>query len=173
MLEIAKVADRELRWSQPNALKRNYELRSGAERVATLEFRSSFGTFATAQSGDGTWTFKRVGFWQNRACIREAGSETDLAVFKNNTWASGGTLEFAQHRFRATTNLWMTHFTFETESGRPLVQFKYGGVFRRSARVEISADGRPAPELPLLVLFGWYLVIMLDSDTDAVVAAAG
>jgi len=33
--------------------KMEYELRAGAELVATLCFRSSFGTLATAQSTDG------------------------------------------------------------------------------------------------------------------------
>jgi hypothetical protein len=173
MRRIADVADRELTWSQPSALKREYELRAGTERLAALAFRSSWGTLASAESGEGTWTFKRVGFWQSRASIREAGSETDLAVFRNNTWSSGGTLEFARGpKFRATTNLWQTRFSFQTESGELLVRFDYGGAFRRSARVETSARGRSVAELPLLVLFGWYLVIMLDSDADATIVAA-
>ena len=41
-----------------------YELRAGDMLAATLRFRSSFGSFATAEDGDGCWTFKRVGFWQ-------------------------------------------------------------------------------------------------------------
>ena len=51
-----------LKWLQPNWLKMEYELHAGEEVVATLRFRSSFGTLATAQSADGCWTFKRVGF---------------------------------------------------------------------------------------------------------------
>jgi len=47
-----------------------YELRSGSEILARLEFRNMFGTFATAESADGCWTFKRVGFWHHRASIR-------------------------------------------------------------------------------------------------------
>jgi hypothetical protein len=149
-----------------------YELRSGAELVATLKFRSMWGTLASAESGDGRWTFKRVGFWQSRATIRASASDTDLAIFKNNTWDGGGTLEFSDHRkFRATTNFWGTNFTFQTEANEPLVHFKYGGVFHRAAEVEISALAKSISDVPLLVLFGWYLVIMLDSDTAAVVAA--
>jgi hypothetical protein len=76
----------------------DYELRSDADLLATLTFRNMFGTFATAESADGCWTFKRVGFWQNRASIRACGSDTDVAVFKNNTWDRGGTLEFSSGR---------------------------------------------------------------------------
>lgn len=150
-----------------------YELRSGPELVATLKFRSMWGTLATAESGDGCWTFKRVGFWQNQATIRACGSDTELAVFKNNTWASGGTLECsADRKFKATTNFWLTNLTFQTEADEPLIHFKYGGVFHRSADVEISPLARSIPDVPLLVLLGWYLAVMLDSDAGAGAAIA-
>jgi hypothetical protein len=173
MHRIAELPHRELKWSQPSALKREFALRAGSELMATLKFRSGWGTFATAESTDGIWTFKRVGFWQNKASVRDLGSQVDLALFKDNTWDSGGTLEFPDgHKFRATTNFWMTEFAFKTESGEPLICFKYGGVFRRFAFVEIASLGRIAPELSLLVLFGWYLVIMLDSDSSSGAEAA-
>lgn len=82
---IAELADRELRWSQRSALKKESDLRSDRTLVATLEFRTLFGTFATATAADGCWTFKRVGFWRNDATVRECASDASLAVFKNNT----------------------------------------------------------------------------------------
>lgn len=158
----------DLTWSQPSAGRMEYELRSGGELAATLRFRSRLGTLATAERGDACWTFKRVGFWQNRASIRACGSETDLAVFTNQTWGNGGTLTFAGGRtFKATTNFWMTNFELMTDTGEVLVRFNYRGVFRRSAEVEISPAAKGIAEVSLLVLFGWYLVIMLDMDTAA------
>ena len=134
-----------------------YELRSGGDLLATLRFRSMFGTFARAESEDGCWTFKRMGFWQNRASIRACGSVTDLAMFTNNTWDGGGTLVFSDgHRVQASTNFWMTNFEFRTVTDDPLVTFDYGGVFHRSAQVRVSPRARPAAESSLLVLFGWY-----------------
>jgi hypothetical protein len=86
-MRMADVArDSALRWSQPSAMKMEYELRSGDECVARLKFRSSFGSYATAESNEGHWTFKRVGFWQTKVTIRARDSDADLAVFKNNTW---------------------------------------------------------------------------------------
>ncbi len=148
-----------------------YELRSGTDLLATLKCRNMFGTFATAASADGCWTFKRVGFWQNGS-IRACGSETDIAVFKNNTWDRGGTLQFSGEfpggsTFKATTNFWMTNFEFRTAADEPLVTFDYGGVFHRSADVHISPLGQRIPECSMLVLFGWYLVLMLDMDNGA------
>jgi len=168
MHNIIRASEHGIQWSQPSATRMEYELRSGGEVLATLTFRSSFGTLATAESDDGCWTFKRTGFWQNRASIRACGSDTDLATFQNNTWDGGGSLAFSNGRqIKATTNFWMTNFEFRTVTDEPLVTFDYGGVFHRSAEVRVSPLARDAPESSLLVLFGWYLVIMLDSDHGA------
>ena len=56
---------RRLEWVQPGALKMYYELRSDNELIATLGFRSLLGSFATAESADGCWTFKRIVQKQN------------------------------------------------------------------------------------------------------------
>jgi hypothetical protein len=50
------------------------------------------------------------------------------------------------------------------------VSFDHGGVFRRTAGVAIVPAGRSLVELPILVLFGYYLAVM--SEMDAATAAA-
>jgi len=164
--KIAEVIGRELEWVQPSAWKMEYELRAGDELIATLRFRSLFGSFATAESADGCWTFKRVGFWQTRVTIRGCGSETDSATFKNNTWSGGGTLDLPDGRkILANTNLWQTNFELRTEAGAALVRYKIGGVVHLSAKVEIQPDIAGIPELPWLVMFAWYLAVMMHMDT--------
>ena len=170
MKKIAEVIDRELEWVQPSAWKMAYELRAGDEPVATLRFRSSFGSFATAEGADGCWTFKRVGFWQTRVTIRGCGSEMDIAMFKNNTWSGGGTLELPDERkVLASTNLWQTNFEFKTETGEALVRFKTGGLVHLSATVEIQPDSAGMRELPWVVMLGWYLAVMMYMDTASTV----
>jgi hypothetical protein len=158
-----------LKWAQVNA--KQHELRSQDDVVATLEFRSLFGTLGTAKSAEGCFTFKRTGFWQSRAGIRACESDEELALFTNNTWASGGTLEFPDGRkYKATTNFWMTRLEFRSEADQSLVAFHYGGVFRKKADVEITDAARRDPHTHLLVTFGWYLAIMLSREA-AVVAS--
>ena len=171
MKKIIEVIDRELKWVQPSVWKMEYELRADDELIATLRFRSSFGSFATAEGADGCWTFKRVGFWQTRATIRGCGSETDIATFKNNTWSGGGTLELPDGRkILATTNFWQTNFEFQTEGGVVLARFITGGIVHLSVTVEIQPDAAGMPELPWLVMFGQYLAIMMSMDA---VSSAG
>ena len=158
-----------LKWAEVSA--RQHELRAGDELVATLKLQSGFGTLAKAESGDGCFTFKRVGFWQSRASIRACDSDAEVALFTNNTWQSGGTLEFpGGTRYKATTNAWMTRLEFRSESEEQLVGFHYGGLFRRKADVEVSSAALQDPHLHLLVTFGWYLAIMLSNDAAALTA---
>ena len=109
--------------------------------------------------------------WQSRASIRAFDSDAEIALFTNNTWAFGGTLEFpGGKRYKATTNAWMTRLEFTSESEERLVGFHYGGFFRRRADVELSPAALPDPHLHLLVTFGWYLAIMLSNDAAALTA---
>jgi hypothetical protein len=175
MKTIAEFAGKPLQWLQPRALKMEYELRSGEEIVGTLRFRSSLGTFATGQSGEGGWTFKRVGFWQTRATVRANGADTDLAVFKHNTWSGGGTLELASGRkYRVTSNAWQTRLEFLDEANAKMFALQIGGLVRLSATITVPPAATLMPELPWMLMFGCYLTVMMQADTAglAVVCAA-
>ena len=76
MRSISEFATQVLKWEQPSVLKMEYELHAEGELLATLEFRSSFGSLATAMCADGCWTFKRVGFFQTKVSIRPCGSDS-------------------------------------------------------------------------------------------------
>ena len=172
MMKMAELIGQELNWMQPHALKMEYELYAGNTVAANLLFRSSFGSFATATSLDGSWTFKRVGFWQTKVTIRASGAETDLAFFKNNTWNGGGTLEFPGGRkYLANTNFWATQFEFTKETGEALISYKnIGGMLHMSSCVKIHALAKDIPEMPWMVSLGWYLTVMMYMDSAAVVA---
>lgn len=173
MKHIAQLVGSSLEWVQPRALKMEYELRSGEEVVATLRFRSSFGSFATAESADGCWTFKRVGFWQTRATVRPCGSDTEIASFRQGTWASGGTLELPDDRkLQVSTNFWQTRYQVQAEGGEPLVTYRTHGVVRWGAHMEIAPSAAGLPELPWIAMLGWYLAVMMYSDAAAVAAAS-
>ncbi len=174
MTKLVELIGHELKWIQPHALKMEYELHTGDGAVATLRFRSSFGSLAMATSADGSWTFKRVGFWQTKVTIRASETETDLAVFKNNTWSGGGTLELPDGRkYSANTNFWATQYEFKTEMGEALISYrKIGGMLHMSSVTEIHPLARDVPEMPWMILLGWYLTVMMHMDSAAATAAA-
>jgi hypothetical protein len=159
-------------------LERDFELKDGDELVATLCFRSLFGSYATADTADGSWTFKRVGFWKTHVTIHSRANDAEVGAFRNNTWTSGGTLELPDgRRFPANTNFWRSTFEFKTERGETLVRYhRIGGLVHASARVEIEPTAAAMEELPWLVALGWYLAVKMrddDAGTGAAAAAAG
>lgn len=176
MESLSKLTSTRLEWIQPRRSERAFELKAGGEVVATLAFKSAFGTMAAAEAAGGRWTFKRVGFLNPRVTVREAGSEADRAVF-HARWLGDGRLEFdygAAFRWEST-NFWATEWRFAAADGTPLVTLHPGlekeglsDLFKTQAHVEITAGGAKAPELPVLVLLGWYLMILRQADAAAV-----
>ena len=174
MKRIVDVIGRELEWQQPHATKRHFEFVAGGDPIATLEFRSMFGSLATVESADGSWTFKRVGFFQPSVTVRKASSDAEIAVFRNRTWSAGGTLELPDgRRYPANTNFWMTTYELKDDNGEMLVRFtRIRGVFHRAASVEIGSAATRLAELPWMVALGWYIAVMMQDDASGAAAGA-
>lgn len=171
----------ELYWVQPKALSRKYELRSGGEVVATLDFETPFGSLATASTAENSWTFKRVGFFNPRVTIREAGKEENLGLYRPRWTGTEGELELAGGRVYRwhVANFWATRYEIRDAQGETLIEYRSGSkehsladILKSQALVTVSAAGQGRPEAGLLVLLGWYLVLLQQQDSAAVVAAA-
>jgi len=184
MKSIKEISNEHLTWIQPKAMHQFFELQLKDDLYGTLSFPKSVGSLAEAETSDGKWTFKRVGFFNTKITIRNYGEENDIAVFKPNLMATSGKLEFADGKYFTwnPSNFWQTKLEFKDESGAIIVGFRSGvddaklkDWFKTQARVEIPEKKKELKELSLLVLLGWYLIIVLqmDSSSGAVVAAAG
>jgi hypothetical protein len=166
----------ELTWTRPHLLKRDYELRDEDTLVATLRFHSMFGSLATAQCAAGSWTFKRRGFLRTEVTVRRLDDPArDIAVFKNNTLTSGGTLELPDGRhMRASTNCWQSRYAIESGTGEVLLRYRgLGGLPFVKTRVEIEPAGAALSEIAWLVPLGFYLARMMESDSAAIAGAGG
>ena len=173
MLKITQLTSHPLKWVQPS-MKMEYELLTGETLAATLKFRSMWGTLAFVNSGDGDWTFKRIGFWQPRATVRVEGRTDDLAVFEHHTWSGGGTLTLAGWRpVRVTTNVWHSKIEFLSADDDVLFRYLTEGFLRQESQVEVMPSLGRMPERLWLLLFGWYLVVMMHEDTAATAVIIG
>jgi hypothetical protein len=180
MQTIREVAGQELVWVQPARMKQNFELRAGDEVVATLRWERS--SLATGETSEQTWTFKREGFWHPRITLRVPGSNDNMALF-NPGWTGGGTLEFPQGRTLhfGAANFWRSEWVWAETKDTPLVRFKSRqGLLKTEGQVEIDPSAAESPDLALLVVLGWYLLILFARDasaqagaTAAVVASSG
>jgi len=169
-------------WIQPKAMQQLFELRSQENLFCTLTFSKSSGSLAEAESYDGKWTFKRVEFFHTSFTIREFGKEKDIAVFRPKWTGNSGSLEFVNGKtfHWQSSNFWSTKFEFKKGDGDAVVTFRSGvdepklkDWFKTQARIEIPESSKNIHELSILILLGWYLIIVLqmDSSAGAVVAA--
>ena len=173
MRQLAEVLHEPLTWTQPRMLDRSFELRAGSELVATLSFSGTFGAQAGAASGDGQWTFRRVGFWQTRATATAGGGGAELGVFEPNTWKGGGALRMTNGpAVVISSNMWQSTFDFRLADGTQLFRIRTEGMLRKSATIDIAPAMDQFTAMPWLLLFGWYLVVMMHQDAASVVIVA-
>jgi hypothetical protein len=176
MQPIPTTGTQELVWTQPRAGTPAYELYAGGNLVATLHWQR--GSLAEARAAGCHWTFKRVGFWRPRVTVRLAGSDANLATFTAH-WTGTGTLECeGEHRFVwSAENVWHTVWAWQNTDESPLMRIdgrpktEQGGRASKGL-VELTPAAGTLIELPLLVLLGWYLVIMHMRETAVSTGAA-
>jgi hypothetical protein len=166
MKNIRSVIDYELTWSQQSVMKNEFELRFGGELVAILRLPKMVGTTGIAESGDGSWTFERIGFWKSRSIVKASGSTVELGSYTQNTWKPGGVLQLPNGKKLVFRRNWRGISEFQTEAGETLFQIQTRAFFRVSATVRINRVALQTPELPWLVLFGFYLGVLARRDAS-------
>jgi hypothetical protein len=171
MRTINEVATGELVWVQPARLKQEFELHASDEVVGTLRFERS--SLAIGETADQRWTFKREGFWHPRITVRVQGSDANVALFSPG-WAGGGTLDLGGRQLRfVAANLWHSQWDWVDAQNKPVVHFKsHQGLLKTEGQVEIETEAIQSPDLPLLVVLGWYLLVLFARDAAASSAGA-
>lgn len=173
MRDIREAAPSNLSWQQPRAMRAEYELRAGDELLAALRKSGTFGTSMDAEIGTARFTLKTEGFVRSRITVREAGATGEPAVFGRTGFLGGGQLALPDGRsYRwKMTSFWGSRWAFLDDSDRPLVSFKSRNRFLRAGcDVEIAPGALARPELPVLVLLGWYLLLRIREDSAAAAA---
>jgi hypothetical protein len=166
MKTLHEIVNQQLVWIRPSQEKSEYVLRSGAEVFATLHRKSTPGLLAHAEARDGTWTFKRGGVFYPRVIIRAGESGDEVASFTLN-WRSNvlnlpGQRSFGWSNRRPGYGQWV----WADDAGEPLVFFRLSYTqTREEGTAEITEAAGSIPELSLLLLLGWYLVIVLAEDS--------
>jgi hypothetical protein len=178
MKSLAEIGERELVWRQPHFGTRRFELCAGDDVVAHLTWERALGSLAVAEAFGDRYTFKRTGFLHPQATIRREGSDINLGVF-TPAFGGSGPLKLANappYRW-AATSFWSTRWAWLVDEEHPAVSFAPTmGFIRREAVVTLEPGACERGEAALLVLFGWYLMLLHSDGVAAgaaVVAACG
>lgn len=149
----------------------DYECRAGGRPLARLRWRSVCGSLAVGECAEGRWSFKRMGFFRPRITVRGEGAETDLGVLQTTgrttqlRLADGAVFTWSRVRPRHR------RYAFVDASGGTVVEFACAGWSSASAAVITGATATPPGTLALLVLTGWYRLVLEQMDEDTAMTA--
>jgi hypothetical protein len=163
MKPIHEAAVQDLQWTRVKWWKCAFELHSGDEVLARLYpqkgTRSMIG-----EAADGSWAFKRRGFWNAEIVVTDLASQAEIAVVKRGRNKS---LAFSDGRLFTfqKTSFWRNEWVWLNAEGTPLIHFQHG------KHLMLEPLALSLPELSLLVIVGWHLIV-LQQEEDAASTAA-
>ena len=157
-----------LAWRQPSVMERRYELNYNFGNLGWLAFTSAWRETAEAEIGMQGWKFDRVGFFRRKVLIWHKGEAEPFATYQPHTWRPGGWLELPDGAsYELNSNFWSSRFELRTADERVLLTFHKSGWFRTSVEIEVDPTAARLTELPLLVAFGMYAILLHQHDSAA------
>ncbi len=174
MKSIKDTGKTKLSWIQRKALKRHFALCDGEETIGTLEWKSDSGSLVTGSVAEGTWAFKRTGVFKFVVSIREAEQGNEIAIFKPD-WRGQGLLEFPDGpTYKWMQKSWIKNaWDLTTQDDKTLLTVRQmqglKSILKEEGEIELAPEILEDPNMPLLVLLGWYLTLLhaYDSATAA------
>ena len=167
MIPISSAVAGGLVWSK-TPHKRGYELGCNGEIIASLQRKSCWSSEFRAESANGSWQFRRTGWFHTGTEIVDLNSGARIALFKPN-WSGGGMLDFSEGlRVRLTyKGFWRPVWTVLAESGQPILSIR-----PREKAVELRRELHLAEEkLSLLTIFTWHIIRQTAEDAAAAAGA--
>jgi hypothetical protein len=173
MDHIKDMIGSDLNWVQPT-LDRRYELISDRKVFGRLEFGSILGSLGTAESHEGSYTFKRQGFLRPSISIRRIGNEIDHGRMTMDSWHQGGVVHLQDGGSYQFVKMGFLHpeWSMLDGSGRPLVRIRAKWGLKYRAEVHIEPFGKDDKNLVLLLMVGLYSIILMNDEASAVAAAS-
>ena len=181
MNNLMNAIGMELFWEQPEGLRRNFVLCAGENIYAKLDFPSALSTLAEVTVGEDRWAFERKGFLATRVTICRLNSDDVIADYRPKWTGTQGSIRFFTggiYRW-SVANFWATRYILSSEDGHELITYhsdsrkkRFSDIFKQQARVIIGPEVWQLKALPMLLSFGWYLVILYSEDSTVVATTA-
>jgi hypothetical protein len=117
-----------------------------------------------AEAVDGHWAFKRRSFWNADIVITESPSQAEIAIVRRGR---NKRLTFSDGRLFTLTKstFWRNEWVWLNDESTPLIRYQRG----RSLLIEPTVLS--FPEFSLLVIAGWYLIVLQQEEDTASAAA--
>ena len=163
MDSIKKFLGKELNWSFVKNVGYVLHVYDEQDGIAELNVQGAFGSKAEGKCDQGYWRFKRAGLLKNNISVMDGKSNKEIALFKKK--GLGGFLEVQNGKtFSIERNALMTEYHLFIDK-QLLIYYQ---LKENRSQVILQSYAEGIAELPLLVVFLGYLVIMQRIDANFV-----
>lgn len=165
LISLANLDVSELQWRQP-AVALTYELSGPAGTYARLELKKLASSRSTGVSSRAKFSFKRQGMLKSQLSVSLGDNPQPLAIYEPNFTGQKGILKYTggqQVEFHAT-NFFKTEWQWLTPEGDGLLGFRMKGAGKPNAIVFIGDLAAQRVDLDLLLLLGFYILLLLREE---------
>jgi hypothetical protein len=163
----------ELLCVKDGVFSRDYDFLLDGERCGTLDWERGYQPQCVAETDGRAWWIRRNGWFSTQRLMGESGSETPIATFRRR-FIGPAEIEMADGRvflWRRRGMFTIGHnYVIADPAGARLIKFgsRWGllkptiaiDVLRDAARLSVKQD------VPLLIMFGAYLIINLINQAS-------
>lgn len=164
MNRLQDAIGQDFQWVRPRLLKNEYELRANNELFGTFQW-DSFRQRASGEVVGERLAIQGKGFTQRKIMASSAETNAETGQMRR-TW-NGGVLTLANGRQYQWNNIsfWKGAWSWLNQDNQAVMTFKPG------KQVVLPVEASHAEEdLPILMLLGWYMMLLQESETAATVA---
>ncbi len=168
MKSFSEISSSRLILENSESDKKIFDLKDNSEIVAQLEFMKFWGSLAEVHTTEQVWSLKRTGFWQNKITVRKKGEEQNVAIIpysyaKIEYISSDGT-----HLFLKNTSVWNSEWCWVTTENQNVIEYRLTNCLECSGGLTINESFKEKiPNLLLIAMIGWYILILIEEDTEA------
>ena len=174
MRSISQLIDHTLTLVQPKWTKSSFELRFGDEMIAEITFPKAMSLRARITTAEGSWFLWREGFFKQRLLAIREGETDNAASGTADGWKGTTEIIFKNgKKYIIKPNVWKSLTEIRKETGEVMVTLRKEGTFHPTTKITMNRTASVTPDLPLLVLFGIYAVILQMRDSHALIVAVG
>lgn len=152
-----------LAWSPVSSIRRDSVLRDGADIFGVVHWQSAFKAAALGGTASGEWNFVLEGFvFRQWIRVTPTGEKEPCAIFRASP-SLNGVLELQGGKsYYWHSNFWLTKWIWSDEEGTDLLLFDRNLSLIAEGSLEIIPEAIPNPDVPLLSVLGWYLIVVVS-----------
>lgn len=159
-----------LRWLRTSPDSNEFKLLAGNTPLAALLWVKPHGSLALADTADAHWSLKRTGFLHLRITVRRKDETKDFARLSSH--GSHHRIELAGGAIYdlKRAGLIVPAWKLLSRDGTELLHIEpvREGLRLEGGTIQVGAAARALPGLPLLLVLGWYFIVLAWTEDEAV-----